>query len=189
MIEAEARRGLEQGRIETGRDIPDVSLSQIIYATLLQISGEWRWVETSQFSKLGGPAFDIAQRQVTPAAAAAIGRMASRYASGDPALADKVRRQQDLSEKWNSAEKQIIAQLVRPVDRIDHDAIAADRRSQSDLERELKSLGSEIKQGSGGRAALPGDRVRRIARVQGLLAEDEGLVYFAGEDAHMHAML
>lgn len=187
MIEADARRGLQQGRIEAGRDIPDVSLSQIIYATFLQISGEWPWVDTSQFSKLGGPAFDIAQRQVTPAAAAAIVRMASRYASGDPALADKVRRQQNLSEKWNLAETRIIAQLARPINRIDHDAIAADRNGQAQLERELKSLGREIEQGSGGYAALAGDRVLTIARAQELLAEDEALVYFADDAVHIHA--
>src|SRR5260370_41372464 len=122
MIEAEARRGLEQGRIETGRDIPDVSLSKIMYATFLQSSGEWPWVDTSQFSKLGGFAFDIAQRQVTTAAAAAIARMASRYAGGNPELADKRRRPQDLSDKWNGTETRIIAQLARPANRIHQEA-------------------------------------------------------------------
>jgi CHAT domain-containing protein/tetratricopeptide (TPR) repeat protein len=187
MIEADARRGLQQGRIESGRDIADVSLSQIVYATFLQISGEWPWVDTSQFSKLGGPAFDIAQRQVTPAAAAAISRMASRYASGNPNLAEKVRRQQDLTEKWNLAETRIIAQIARPADRIDHAAMATDRRGQAQIEQELKSLGSEIQQGSQDYAALAGARVLPIARVQDLLAEDEAFVYFADDGVHIHA--
>jgi CHAT domain-containing protein/Flp pilus assembly protein TadD len=187
MIEADARRGLGQGRIEAGRDIPDVSLSQIVYATFLQVSGEWPWVDTSQFSKLGGPAFDIAQRQVTPAAAAAISRMASRYASGNPNLAEKVRRQQDLTEKWNLVEARIIAHLARPADRIDHEAMGADRRSQAQFEQELKSVGGEIQQGSQDYAAFSGARVLTIARVQELLAQDEALVYFADDGVHVHA--
>ena len=193
MIGADARRGsghgrIEAGRIEAGRDVADVSLSQIVYATFLQISGEWPWADTGQFAKLGGPAFDIAQRQVAPAAATAIARMANRYASGNPALADKVRRRQELTERWNRAETRIIAELARPADRIDREAVAAHRRTQAEAEQELKSLDAELRQGSREYAALAGVEVLSIARVQKLLAEDEALVYFADDGVHIHAV-
>ncbi len=98
MAEADARRAAGSGKIAAGRDIPDVSLSQIVYETALQIDGEWPWTDTSQFAKLGAGAFDVAQRLVTPVVAAAIQRMAQRYASGDPTIAATVRQQQDLAE-------------------------------------------------------------------------------------------
>lgn len=164
-----------------------MSLSQIVYATFLQISGEWPWVDASQFAKLGGPAFDIAQRQVAPAAAVAISRMANRYAAGNAALADKVRRRQELGDQWNRAETRIIAELARPSDRIDREAVAARRRIQTEAEQELKSLDAELRQGSGGYTALAGAEVLTIAHVQELLGQDEALVYFADDAVHIHA--
>jgi CHAT domain-containing protein/Tfp pilus assembly protein PilF len=187
MIAADARRGAGSGRIEAGRDIPDVTLSQIVYETFLQVSGEWPWSDTSQFSKLGGPAFDVAQRLVTPAAAAAIFRMARRYASGDPRLVDAVRRQQDLSDQWNQAENRIIAQLAQPSDRVAHDAVGVERAGQARTEQQLKSLDAQVQDSAQGYAALSGARVLTIARVQELLADDEALVYFAEDGVHIHA--
>jgi CHAT domain-containing protein len=188
MTEADAHRvSGGSGGIAAGRDIPDVSLSQIIYETALQIDGEWPWTDTSQFSKLGGEAFDVAQRLVTPAAAGAILRMARRYASRDPAIADKVRRQQDLAEQWNQAETKIITELALPADRVDHDAVTAARSSQAAIEQELKGLDAEVKQSSQTYAELSGTRVLTIREVQQLLADDEALVYFADDGLHIHA--
>ncbi|HYM73849.1 MAG TPA: CHAT domain-containing tetratricopeptide repeat protein [Stellaceae bacterium] len=187
MIAADRRRSVTSGRIAAGRDIPDVSLSQIVYATFLQVSGEWPWSDTSQFAKLGGPAFDVAQRLVAPAAAAAILRMARRYAAGDPALADKVRQQEDLTDRWNIAETRIIGQLALPAPQIDHAAVTAQREAQTRIEQQLKSLDAQVETNAQGYAALSGARVLTIARVQQLLADDEALVYFADDGVHIHA--
>jgi CHAT domain-containing protein/tetratricopeptide (TPR) repeat protein len=187
MTEADARQGATQGRIEAGRDIPDVTLRQIIYETALQIDGEWPWTDTSQFAKLGGGAFDVAQRLVTPAAAAAILRMASRYASGEPAIADAVRRQQDLSEQWNLAETRVIAQVGQPAAQIDHDAVTAERRRQAEIEQELKGIDARLRQSAQGYGELSGARILAISEVQQLLAEDEAVIYFVDDYVHIHA--
>jgi CHAT domain-containing protein/tetratricopeptide (TPR) repeat protein len=184
--EADAHRGASQGRIEAGRDIPDVTLSQIIYETALQIDGEWPWTDTGQFAKLGGGAFDVAQRLVTPAAAAAIVRMANRYASGDPAVADAVRRRQDLAEQWNVAETGVITQLAQPAAQIDHNAVTTERRRQAEIEQELKGIDARL-QGTQGYTELSGARILTISEVQQLIADDEALVYFVDDQVHIHA--
>jgi CHAT domain-containing protein len=187
ITEADTRRGASQGRIEAGRDIPDVTLSQVIYETALQIDGEWPWTDTSQFAKLGGGAFDVAQRLATPAAAAAIVRMANRYASGDPTLADAVRRQQDLAEQWNLAETRLIAQVGQPEARIDHDVVTAERRRQTEIDHELKGIEAQLQQSAQGYGELSGARVLTISEVQQLIADDEALVYFVDDQVHIHA--
>ena len=187
MSEADSRRVASDGRITAGRDIPDVTLSQIVYETALQIDGEWPWSDTSQFAKLGAGAFDVAQRLVTPAAAAAILRMAGRYATGDPAIANAARQRQELSQQWDSAETQIIAQFARPADQVDHDAVTTERRSQSAIERQLKELDATLRQGSRSYVELSGARVLTIQEVQEQLAEDEALVFFADDRVHIHA--
>jgi CHAT domain-containing protein/tetratricopeptide (TPR) repeat protein len=187
MAEADARRAAGSGKIAAGRDIPDVSLSQIVYETALQIDGEWPWTDTSQFAKLGAGAFDVAQRLVTPVVAAAIQRMAQRYASGDPTIAATVRQQQDLAEQWDRAEGRIIAQFAQPVAQLDHDVVTAERRSQASVEQQLQQIDARLRQGGQGYAELSGAHVLTIMEVQHLLADDEALVYFADDRVHIHA--
>jgi CHAT domain-containing protein/Tfp pilus assembly protein PilF len=187
MSEADARRMASDGRIAAGRDIPDVTLSQIVYETALQIDGEWPWTDTSQFGKLGAGAFDVAQRLVTPAVATAILRMAGRYAAGDPAIADAVRQRQELSQQWDTAETQIIARLAQPTGQIDRDAVTAERHLQAAIERQLKELDATLQQGTRNYFELAGARVLTIQEVQQLLADDEALVFFADDRVHIHA--
>ena len=52
----------------------------------------------------------------------------------------------------------------------DRGAVAVDRNSQADLEREIASVDGELRQGSGEYAAFAGGEVLTMARVQELLA-------------------
>ena len=127
-------------------------------------------------------ALAVVQRSAQSQAAAAINKLAVRLATGNDALAELVRRDQDLAGEADALDKAIIAAVSYPAGKRD---AAAERRSKARLAAvagERAALQTVLAAQFPDYAALSNPLPLQARELQSLLAHDEALVLFALAD-------
>jgi CHAT domain-containing protein/peptidoglycan hydrolase-like protein with peptidoglycan-binding domain len=114
----------------------------------------------------------------TTTAAAALAQMATRFGTGDSALAQVVREQQDLAARWQATGEALIAAISKPP--ADHDAaaVAALRAERANIEARMAALAERIAAEFPDYAALANPKPLSVEDVTALLDPDEALVSY-----------
>lgn len=112
-------------------------------------------------------------------AASAVSRMAARFASGDGALAGRVREHQDVADALERAEAGLVRLLSQPAEARDETAEATLRDKSAALRGRLDALRADLARNFPGYAELVSPRPLDIGEAQRLLGPDEALLAFA----------
>jgi hypothetical protein len=137
---------------------------------------------TERESALGREALEIAQWASHSSAAAALGQMSARFASGNGALATLVRESQDLSAAWRDKDKRLLDEFSKPEGQRDGTAIEVLRKDIADNEIRIAAVGSRLEKEFPEYAALTNPEPLKPAEVQKLLGASEALVFFLTGD-------
>lgn len=129
----------------------------------------------------------LAQSSVT---ARAVTRMAARFRSGDDALAQLVRRRQDLVEAWKRLDAQLSKSAEDIAERRDLAAEEQSRARQDALDREVDELDVRLAVEFPHYAELANPQPLPVARIQAKLGPGEKLVqYLVGESQSFVAVV
>jgi tetratricopeptide (TPR) repeat protein/CHAT domain-containing protein len=131
---------------------------------------------------LGREAFEIAQWAVQSSTAAAVQQMATRFASGDSALAVLVRESQDLAISWHSRDDALISALGKPDAQRDEATIATIRKEIAETETKLNIDVTRLENEFAEYAALANPKPLSVGETQKLLGPDEAMVFFLTGD-------
>jgi CHAT domain-containing protein/Tfp pilus assembly protein PilF len=108
--------------------------------------------------------------------AAAVGRMAARFAAGDDELAQQVRARQDAVRRWQAIDRQLVAALAQPAAARDAEAEATLRRDRDAAAAAIDALDRELAARFPAFATLTRPQPLALADAQRLLAADELLL-------------
>ncbi|HWX85499.1 MAG TPA: CHAT domain-containing tetratricopeptide repeat protein [Xanthobacteraceae bacterium] len=128
-------------------------------------------------SSLSREGFVIAQLALQSSAGAALQEMASRFASGDNALAAIVRNQQDLTAFWHERNKALIEALSKPQSQLNQVLIDSIRRQIADTETKLNDVAAQLERDFPSYATLENPMPLQVEETQSLLSVDEALVF------------
>jgi hypothetical protein len=137
---------------------------------------------TERESVLGREALEIAQWASHSSAAAAVGQMSARFATGNGAFAALVRERQDLSAAWRDKDKRLLDALSKPEGQRDGTAIEVLRKDIANNEIRIAAVGSRLEKEFPEYAALTNPEPLKPAEVHKLLGAGEGLVFFLTGD-------
>ena len=98
-------------------------------------------------SPLGREAFTIAQWANQSAAAAAVQQMATRFSAGSGPLADAVRKKQDLTAAWRSANQRLLAAISGTGGEGNKATVDAIRKDIAALDSELAAVTATTREG------------------------------------------
>ncbi len=135
--------------------------------------------EPSTRRALTGEGFESGQLANATGAAAAVARMAARFAAGDDALAALVREQQDATQDWRRLDAVLVKAASRPPDERDEAAEAALRQERSALDARIKGLDARLATAFPQFAELSSPRPLSLSEAQALLGEDEALLTYS----------
>jgi len=127
---------------------------------------------------LGAEALEMAQWASHSSAAAAVGQMSARFASGSGALAALVRESQDLSAAWRDKDKQLLDALSKPEGQRDRPTIEVLRKDIADTETKIATVSRRLEREFPEYAALASPKPLNPAEVRKLLGAEEALVFF-----------
>jgi len=122
--------------------------------------------------------FQAAQRIIDGDAAASLAKMAMRGASGDPALAAKVRERQDLIAEWQELDAAHNKALALPPEKRNAAAEAAIAEKLTSIDRRIAGLDDRLAVEFPQFTALAGQVPLSVEEVQADLKPDEALVLF-----------
>jgi CHAT domain-containing protein len=134
--------------------------------------------EPSRRAALTSEAFEVGQLAQATSAAAAVSRMAARFAAGDDDLARLVRARQDAIDGWRRLDQALIKAVSQPPDRRDAQAEARLRTDLAALDRRLTGLDAELAQAFPDYAELATPQPVALADIQKLLGPDEALMVY-----------
>jgi CHAT domain-containing protein len=138
--------------------------------------------EPSAAPDLEAEAFGVLQLGYATAAAEAIGRMAARFATGEGALANLVRRREDAVERWRWANHQLAGRLASSTSTASQPLELASQIVA--LEKEVAQLDREIATDAPQYQELIGAPTITLGDAQRLLRPNEALMAFmVGADA------
>jgi tetratricopeptide (TPR) repeat protein/CHAT domain-containing protein len=139
---------------------------------------------------LGAEAFEIAQWAGQSSAAAAIQQMATRFGSGDGALAALVRESQDLSASWRDKSASLIAALSKPEGQRNQATIDLLRKQVAQIESRIAAVAAQLEKEFPDYAALASPKPLAAEGAQKLLGADEAIVYFlsGGKESYVFAL-
>jgi CHAT domain-containing protein/tetratricopeptide (TPR) repeat protein len=120
--------------------------------------------------------FEAAQLARATSAAAAVASMAVRFAAGDDALADLVRRRQDAVERWKQVDAILTAAAIEDPLRRDLTYEAGLRRDMQFAAGEVAALDSELGQRFPAYGELANPKPESIERVRQLLRPGEAML-------------
>ncbi len=127
--------------------------------------------------------FQSAQISRATSAARALSRMAQRFAMGEGELADKVRKREDLLERWQEIDDVISAALLKPERQRDRELEKKLSRAAEQLRSEIEQLDRVLRQEFPDYTHLVSPPPLTIKQVQSLLQPDESLlVYLFGKN-------
>ena len=132
-----------------------------------------------QSTQLREEGFAALQWSKASGTAAAVARMAARFAAATGDLADLVRQRQDAQDRLDATEALILKVLSQPPDRVDAKAVADLRAQDAALRQELKTRDDELAVKFPAYAELANPKPVTIAETQNLLAPDQALIAFA----------
>ncbi len=132
---------------------------------------------------LTAESFEIAQLARTTAAARSVAGMASRFAAGDDALAQLVRRQQDMLNLWQALDERLIQAAGLPPDKRDLAGEKGLRELQAELGGDLDELEQKLAREFPEYAEIANPQPLTLSDAQSLLGPDEALVSYSVSDA------
>jgi CHAT domain-containing protein/Tfp pilus assembly protein PilF len=133
--------------------------------------------QEGEYADLIAEAFDVMQLARSSAAGNAIARMAARFASGDDAIANVVREQQDRTALYERLDAKLVAAVGSP--KRDDASIRSLRRQLPELEERIAELNEKIDTQFPAYASLTTREPLSLAETQKLLGPDEALLTFA----------
>ena len=137
---------------------------------------------TEQEPVLGREALEVAQWASHSSAAAAVGQMSARFATGSGALAALVRESQDLSAAWRDKDRRLLDALSKPEGQRDGMAIEVLRKDIADNEIGIATVAGRLDKEFPEYATLTNPKPLKPAGVQKLLGGGEVLVFFLTGD-------
>jgi len=172
-----ARASRATGRRSAGA-LSEQQLARSIFighVWLAQISAER---EPERWMPLTAEAFEVAQLARATSVAAAVARMAARFAAGDDDLARLVRARQDAIDAWQRLDQALVKAVSQPPDKRDVQAEARLRTDLAALDRRLTGLDAELAQAFPDYAELATPQPVALAGIQELLGPDEALMVY-----------
>lgn len=125
--------------------------------------------ESSRATELAVATFEAAQRAIHSRTGVALQKLAARIAVTDPTLADLVRRRQDLTARWQEADKALVQALAKG----NGQDVAAEIAR---IEARITSTDTAIADRNADFAELTSPATLSIADVQAILGPNEALV-------------
>jgi CHAT domain-containing protein len=149
-----------------------IFLNHVEYASLL--------IETAPDRALAltAEAFEVGQLARSTSTAAAVARMAARFAAGDDALAHLVRDRQDAVAAWQSLDRALVEAFARAPGERDADAEIRLRADLAALDDRLIALDAELTDTFPDYTELAAPRPVALANIQKLLRSDEALLTY-----------
>ncbi|MEZ5923637.1 MAG: CHAT domain-containing tetratricopeptide repeat protein [Hyphomicrobiaceae bacterium] len=135
----------------------------------VEIGFELAAAQSNRADELAVATFEAAQRTIHSRTGVALQELAARIAANDPALAELVRKRQDLAARWQAADKALVQALAKG----SGDGAAAE---MARLETGIASTDAAIAEKSADFAELTAPVPLSIADVQAILGPDEALV-------------
>jgi CHAT domain-containing protein/Tfp pilus assembly protein PilF len=174
----------------TGRSLDEQARARPIFLTHLDLLNH-RLEELTAADQEGSAelvqsllaeAFEVAQLARASSTSQTVARMAARFATGSDALAQSVRARQDAVQRLNEFDSQLLAALGRPPQ--DRDS-ALEERLRTDalvIRRALERMDAELAARFPDYAELVSLRPMNMAKLQGLLADDEAVLIYLVDD-------
>jgi CHAT domain-containing protein/Tfp pilus assembly protein PilF len=187
-----------------GPDHPAVAISLNFLAELYKVQGRYadalpivqrtiaqkhsgKWVAlnviyASQSQNLIAPtqalnlSYTVLQNSLSSAAGEAISKLAARFAAGPDALAQLVRKDQDLRAEAERLDKSIITAVSKPPAERNTRVEEQIRKHIDEIRSESDKLQDVLYQRFPGYAAISKPQPLTVEQIQALLAEDEALV-------------
>lgn len=136
-------------------------------------------IDTLNADVLEDQAFALAQRTQNSQAAAALGQMAARFASGTSAISVLMRERQDLVREWRGVDDQLSAALFMAPEQRDVAIQNALRARHSEVTSRIGALDARLAEEFPGYAALTTPKPLHIEAIQDILNANEALVFVA----------
>ncbi|MDP1732842.1 MAG: CHAT domain-containing protein [Sulfuritalea sp.] len=133
--------------------------------------------------KITDEAFQIAQLEQASGTASAIAKMASRFASGDDALASLIRRKQDASDRFAKGEAQLVVAASKPPQKRKADD---EQRLRSDIvlaRKEIETIDAELTRRFPEYQELTRPEPVSVSQVRALLKPGEAMLVYALGDS------
>jgi CHAT domain-containing protein/tetratricopeptide (TPR) repeat protein len=128
--------------------------------------------------ELARETFEAAQVSDQQSAGAALSQLSVRFASGDSAIGNRIREQQDLQRQRQRVDAALMGAISEPVQRRNQATIDEQRRNLAVLEKKLTDLTTLIEDSVPAYRALATPTPLSVAEVQDLLRGDEALIRF-----------
>ncbi len=144
-----------------------------LQATLKNPTGE-----AAARGALTGEGFEAGQLANATGTAAALSRMAARFAAGDDALAALVRERQDAVQRWQSLDGALVKAVSRPPGERDKAGEAALRQALSGLDKSIGRIDTHLAMAFPQFSELSAPQPVTLVETQALLAEDEALLTY-----------
>lgn len=130
-------------------------------------------------AKITDEAFQIVQLEQASGTASAIAKMASRFASGDDALAGLVKRKQDASERRSKEEEQLVAASGKPPQARN---AADEQRLRDDIARtgkEIETMDAELTRRFPQYQELTRPEPVTVSQIRAVLKPGEAMLVYA----------
>jgi CHAT domain-containing protein/Tfp pilus assembly protein PilF len=181
---AQAALSLQVGSAER------IDLKRLRASFTTDLDALWRTHDSNTAdTEIASEAFEVAQWASQSAAATALSQLAARLASGDDALAQIVRAQQDAAAERRTLDKTLLAVLSRPVaqrsDGRDQDL----RKRITELDGRLAELNARIGAEFPDYASFARPQPLNAHEVQKLIGGDEALVSILVGDKDSHVFV
>ena len=134
-------------------------------------------------TRIADEALQVAQLEQSTGTAAAVAKMAARFASGDDALATLVKRRQDAAERMKRDEARIVTTVSQPPDKRNVSAEQTLRDQIAAAQKDIAALDAELDKRFPDYQALTRPEPLTATAVQRLLRPGEAmLLYVFGEN-------
>jgi len=138
-------------------------------------------VEPQNLNTLKAEAFEVAQLARASTAGAAVAQIFARFASGNDALAEQIRRRQDAVERWQALEANLIGALSKSPEKRNKSDETKQRLALTELGSTISTLDAQFSHSFPEYAALASPEPMKVGAVQSLLREAEALLVYSSD--------
>lgn len=178
---AQRTGGFSGGRLSEQKSVRYAFVSHVGYATALADK------EGSTAAALTAEAFEVGQLAQATSVGAAVAGIGARFAAGDDALAETVRKYQDAIERWQRLDKKRIAAVGRPPTKRNNINEQKLRAQLANVDRQLKELDKRLTHDFPDYAELASPKPTPLEDAQKLLGPSEALLTWlsAGKETYL----
>ena len=130
-------------------------------------------------NKITDEAFQIVQLEQSSGTASAIAKMASRFASGDDALASLIKRKQDASERRSRNETLLVSAASKPPQQRNAENEQRVRDDIASAAKEIETIDAELTRRFPEYQELTRPEPASVSQVQALLKSGEAMLVYA----------